>query len=423
MAARRQAGLALLLVAAGAFVLVHFVQAWAAVPPDVSRTSDFAGTYVAATEWRAGNSGSMYDESAERQVMVQLGAPLNHLWIPFVNPPAAAILASPLTLFDASTAYRVWSMLQLLLVIAAVVIATRAAPWPQGTSRLLKLAIASVATATFGVGLLFIEAQWDGLLVLGVSVAYACWRGGRPAYAGLVVGFTAALAKPHLALGIAAFMLGRRDWRAALSAAAGGAAALLSGLAFAGVSASGAFITALLQPSNSPLAQMQGATGLFSSLLGGAAGAYPAGVVASLAAVAAAAWLGASTRSRPVLFEPAFAGAVVLSVFAAPHVLGHDLALLSPVLVISSAWLLRESVAVTRSIHWPDRTQLALITMWIALSFATMFDLGKKSVGFPGRVTPWVLLLLASACMTSVARASRNASASTARTDALAAPA
>jgi glycosyl transferase family 87 len=400
--AARTRWISALLVVASLGVLSHFVQVWTAIPPAAARTSDFAGTYAAAIELRTGHNADMYNEAAEQQVLAASGAPANHLNIPFENPPAAAVIASPVALLDPGNAYRVWSLLQLMLLVAAVAVAVRAAPWPRSTALLVKLAVAGIAIASFATGLLFIEAQWDGVLVLGVALAYACWRGEHAATAGFAIGFTAAIAKPHLAIGIAAFMLGRRDWRALAGAASGAAATVLIGLVAAGPVALEAFVAALLKPSNSPLAQMQGMSGLFSSLLGVNGFSYLLGLGATVVAALVAAWLGAvSVRDRR-LFEPALAGAVVLSLLAAPHLLGHDLTLLAPPLVFGLAWLAARKPAHAFPAGWPDRDALLLTMAWIALSFATMYDLGKNTTGLPGRLTPWVLLLLAAACTATV---------------------
>jgi hypothetical protein len=84
--------------------------------------------------------------------------------------------------------------------------------------------------------------------------------------------------------------------------------------------------------------------------------------------------------------------------------LGHDLTLLAPPLVFGLAWLAARKPA---RVAWPDRDALLLITGWIALSFATMLDLGKNTSGLPGRLTPWVLLSLAAGCIAIVAAAVR----------------
>lgn len=395
----------LLVVAAGA--LAHYTQVWAAIPAAQARTSDYAGTYVASTLWRQGRAASMYDGPAEQAVMAAAGAPADHLDIPFENPPFAAVAASPLSLLGATSAYRVWSLLQLALLAAAIVVAARAAPWPRGRPRIAVLAAGAVAFAGFGTGLLFVEGQWDGLSALGLALAYSGWRRGHRVAPGFAVGFTSGLAKPHLAIGVAAYMLGRRDWRGLAGAAAGAATVGLGGLLAAGPGALAGFVHAVLQPSYSPTMQMAGASGIFGSLMGG--GIAPLLLSLSLEAIAvvAAGRLGSIARRNPGLTEPALLGAVALSLFAAPHLLGHDLTLLAPVLTAALAWaMLREEGSSGR---WPGRITMALLGGWAALSLSSLLDLGQSSVGFPGRLTPWVLMAAAAAVTLAVHRQARSA--------------
>lgn len=378
---------AVLLIAA-AVALAHYVQVWSVLPATAARTSDYAGTYAASVLWRGGRGPSMYDVGAEEQVSRDAGLPANHLFIPFENPPLAAVAASPLSLLDATSAYRVWSMLQLALLVAAVAVAARAAPWPRRAPRLSALASSGLALAGFGTGLVLVEGQWDGLVALGLALGYAGWRRGSGFGPGFAIGATAALAKPHLIAGVIAFMVGRRDWRGLAGAATGAASVLAAGLVLTGP-ASGGFIAALLQPVNSPPAAMQGVTGLFGSLLGGGAVPYTLAIAAGCVAALVAGGLGAVARRRTDLLEPALLGAVTLSLFASPHLLGHDLTLLAPALVAGLAWTLTREEA---GFSWPGSLSLAMVAGWAALSIASLLDLGHSGVGLPGRLTPWVLL-------------------------------
>ena len=94
---------------------------------------------------------------------------------------------------------------------------------------------------------------------------------------------------------------------------------------------------------------------------------------------------------------------MALSLFASPHLLGHDLTLLAPVLVAGLAWLAGRP----GERHWPGVATLGVLAAWVLLSFASLGDLSQNSVGFPGRATPWVLLLTAAAWCALVAGAAR----------------
>ncbi len=391
------------LITLASIALAHYAQVWAVVPGSLSTTSDFAGTYVASTLIGSGHAAQIYDETAERQALVASGAPAAHDNIPFENPPAAAVVALPFAVLGAGAAWRTWSLVQLLLMVLSLWLVARTAPWPASLPRLPRLAIVLAALAGFGTGLLFVEGQWDGVSVFGLAAAYALWRRERPGAAGFALGFTSAIAKPQLVIGIAAFMIGRRDWRAVGGAMAGAAVTVGIGLVGAGPHGLTAFVTAVATPSNSPTAQMQGSSGLFGSLLGQAPGVFFLAVGAGAAAALVAGWLGTVARRRRDLLEPSLCGAVALSLFASPHLLGHDLTLLAPVTVVALAWLAGRPGERT----WPGTATVAMIGAWALLSFASLQDLSQNAVGLPGRATPWVLLVIAGGWCSLVARAAR----------------
>jgi len=116
-----------------------------------------------------------------------------------------------------------------------------------------------------------------------------------------------------------------------------------------------------------------------------------------------AGWLGMVARHRADLFEPSLCGAVALSLFASPHLLGHDLTMLAPVLVAALAWLAGRP----GERLWPGRATVVVLALWLALSLASLGDLSQNSVGLPGRATPWVLLLTATVWCVLVGRALR----------------
>ncbi len=395
------------IIAVSSIVIAHYVQVWAVVPASLAPTSDFAGTYVAATLIRDGHAEQIYDTAAERRTLVESGAPTGHDNIPFENPPSAAVVVVPFTLLNAGAAWRAWSLLQLAVMLLALVMVTRAAPWPAAFTRRPRLAMVLLALAGFGTGLLFLEGQWDGVSVLGLAGAYVLWRRDRPGAAGFALGFTAAIAKPQLVIGIAAYMVGKRDWRAVGGALVGAAASIAIGLVGAGPHALVAFAAAIATPSNSPTAQMQGTSGLFGSLLGHAPGVFLLAVGAGVAAAGVAGWLGSVAHRRPDLFEPSLCGAVALSLFASPHLLGHDLTLMAPMLVVGVAWLAGRPGEGS----WPGRATLGVVSLWVLLSAASFEDLAQNAVGLPGRATPWVLLVTAAAWCGLVARAARSPAA------------
>ncbi len=75
----------------------------------------------------------LYDQQAEHSrhlTLLPAGTVIN---LPFITPPTTALLALPFTVLDPGTAFRVWSLVELLLLALAVWIAIRAGPWPSAS--------------------------------------------------------------------------------------------------------------------------------------------------------------------------------------------------------------------------------------------------------------------------------------------------
>ncbi|MDQ6847269.1 MAG: glycosyltransferase 87 family protein [Candidatus Dormibacteraeota bacterium] len=381
-------------VATAALVLLAaYVALWSGVSATNIGTSDFTATYVGATLLREGHGAAMYDHALQAPLHAALIAPLQRGNLPYVNPPVAAGIVVPLTLLPLATAYRIWQAIQLLMLGAAIVVALRAAPWP---ARLphpgVRLAIALAALAGTGTLSLGLLAQWDGFTALGLAGAYALWHRNRGFAGGALLAASAAMAKPHLATGLAALLLGWRERRVLAGAATGLAAAVLASLIAAGPAALSGFVGAgVADATRWPLASLLGFTGLTGSWLGNGTAAHVLAAAGSLAAVTACIGLGRRVARDRSALEPCLAAATVLSLLASPHLLSHDMVLLAPVLVWMTAWAAgQDGVAA-----WPGRHGRAVLAGWVVLSLTTAVDLGADQAAPPGRLVPWALLALA----------------------------
>jgi hypothetical protein len=381
------------LIAGGlsAALLLAYLVMWSGVSRREIGRSDFTSTYMGATLLRQGQGERLYDETLQAPLHARLIAPDTEGNLPFVNPPGAALLALPVSPLDLPAAYRVWSLLQLVLLALGVAAAVRAAPWPAATPRGVRVAVGLLGLAGAGAANTLLLGQWDGLLALGAGMAYASWRRGRPGRAGAWLAAVALLAKPHLFFGVAAFLLARRDRRAiggALAAAvAVGALSLLlvgpHGIAdFARISLGGT--------DRWPLRSLLGFTGLFGSWLGNSTAAHGLAAAASIAALGVCAALGARSRADASVFEPALAGTIALSLVASPHLLGHDLALLNPALAWTMAW----AVARDRRAAWPGAASRRLLVLWVLLDCTAVLDFGNSRAAPPGRIVPVALAAL-----------------------------
>lgn len=123
-------------VAAVAVVLLAaYAALWAGVSQANIGTSDFTAIYVGGTLLREGHGAAIYDQTLQAPLHAALIAPLQRGNLPFVSPPLAAAAVVPLTLLPLTAAYRLWQALQLLMLAVAVLVATRAAPWPAALRR------------------------------------------------------------------------------------------------------------------------------------------------------------------------------------------------------------------------------------------------------------------------------------------------
>ncbi len=384
------AGLATLL-------LVLTLAIWVGVDRLQVAESDYVPTYVAGTLIREHNRGAIYDQSAEGPLYRRLnpGYDLPKI-LPYISPPAAAALAAPLTLLDLPTAYRVWCALQLLMLAGAAALVVRVAPWPAGTSRSVRIVSGGIALAGVGTFEALLLGQWDGMLALGLAAAYACWRRGRLATGAALLGATAALTKPHLCLGLAAFVLAWHDRRVLLAALGGVASTVLAGTLVAGPGAWLGMLHATRWEATSadrPAADLLSLSGV-GGVIGGQGGVgHALGYALGGLAIGAAYLVGRRARRHPERLESALGAALLLSLLAAPHLLPHDMALLTPVI----AWTLaRAAVRDAGSGRpWPGPWVCRALAVVTVLNGAVAVSLTRGRLIEPAVVVPPCLLVAA----------------------------
>jgi hypothetical protein len=256
--------------------------------------------------------------------------------LPFNMPPWVAILNAPFAALGTDVGARLWIALELLALAIGFILlappARRAAALP---------AFAAVPTA-----LAALNAQTDGLVILGIGAAWALRRHDRHFLAGLALG--SCLVKPQLVLPIGAAVLLTRSWRTLAGWAAAAAALVLVCMALRPawvpdwlhfLSATAGRIGTEIGP-----AQFVWASGLpRSAQVAGAA-------VVTIVATAVVLWL--ARRHR----EGIAAGLLITGgLLAAPHALGSDLVLPAAGLVVSERarwwlWLALSVLALTAAV-------------------------------------------------------------------------
>jgi hypothetical protein len=212
---------------------------------------------------------------------------------------------------------------------------------------------------------------------------------------------SAGIAKPHLALGLLAFLLGWRRRRIILGAIAGAGGLALASLALVGPSGIDGFVKILAGSTTRwVLANMLSFIGVVGSLFGSGASAHLISLVATLLACAAAVWLGALVRRDPSRLDTALVGAAVLSLVASPHAYSDDLVMLAPVMVIgvaAAARLMRPNDLLTLS----SPVSLAFCA-WGLITLGAFADFADAAKFPPGQLAGWALVAAAVlACVAS----------------------
>ncbi|GAC1475673.1 MAG: hypothetical protein PVS3B2_04960 [Candidatus Dormibacteraceae bacterium] len=169
--------------------------------------------------------GHLYNFELQRRVELNVtgGRTLTTIangFLPFVGPAWTAFFAIPFGLLGPNLGGRIWQLFGLACLALGLYLAVR----PRAAATILP-AFASVPSA-----LMLVNAQFDGVVALGIGSAIWLWS--RPYVAGLCLGLT--LLKPQLALPLAAALVVAGRWR------------VLGGWATAGVAFWGA--AALLDP-------------------------------------------------------------------------------------------------------------------------------------------------------------------------------
>ncbi len=170
------------------------------------------------------NPSHLYDLDAQAPVQLQItgGRRLVTLGIhgilPFLAPAWVALIAVPFELAGPDLGGRLWILFGLACLGLGVWLAVRPRPWLE-----VMPAIAGVPTA-----LLLLNAQIDGLVVLGFGAAFALWS--RPFLAGLALGLT--LMKPQLVLPLGLGLMLGRQWRTLAGWATAGVALFAASAAF-----------------------------------------------------------------------------------------------------------------------------------------------------------------------------------------------
>ncbi len=282
------------------------------------QSSDFTVLYTAATLVRHGQLAAVYNQATMGPALLQVSDGHIDPTLPFDYPLADALPLVPLTLLPLQAAFRVWQLLILLLLGAAVFVLNRLHPLGKSAVPFGLLAVLA-AEPTWA---LLTEGQLGGVLLVGaVAVLAAADRdvAGWGFLGGVLLAF-----KPQYLPAYLALLWAGRCRRALVAVIAGsllvGGSALLAG----GPSGIAAMVRGMLAGSAwADLRSMDSWAGLLALAL-----------PPRLAMIAGLALFGATLIVLPALARRRtdllpFAGlAGCLALLGSPHTLPHDMVLL-----------------------------------------------------------------------------------------------
>ena len=298
---------AIALIGLGAVLFAALLEELAASMP-AGVHHDFLAFFAAGRLVLQGRSADLYDASAltaiQRSVIpTPVGA---NGYMPFINPPFAAVAFAPIATLPAQAARAAWAILSLaMLALAGAWIAR-----PLATRQ--RIATALLITLSFPAYHSLAEGQWSAVMLLGGVAALAAARRGSWGLAGLALA-TWWLKPQLLVLPLLALALDRR-WAAIGWAILGGALLTLVSVPFVGVGIYGQYVGYLLEVAAShfngagavvqsvwqgDLATSEGLNGMLVGYLGQRAVATVDLLWAGLAAGLVMLWLAAAAVERP----------------------------------------------------------------------------------------------------------------------------
>ncbi len=310
---RAVAAAALALVGLGA-ILVAVLVGELLRPLAADDHHDFLAFYAAGRLVLDLNAAGLYLASAittiERTIIPDpVGA---NGYMPFINPPFAAVVLAPLATLPPQLARPTWAVVNVGLLALAALWIGRPLTGPRRILAALLIGLSFPAYHSLA------EGQWSALMLLGGVVALQAARAGSWRLAGLALATW--WLKPQLvALPLLALVLDRR-WPAVAWTILGGAALLVASLPFVGIDAYDRYARYLVEVGVShltgagaaaastwqgSLATLQGLNGLLVGILGQGAVAAVDLLWALLVAVLLAIWLVACRAQRPGFETPA----------------------------------------------------------------------------------------------------------------------
>lgn len=341
-----------LALVAVATLLVGFA-VWAARVPNAEKT-DFALTYVAAHIVHDGNGRHLYDTSLQvnlRDSMFEHPSPLY-----FEHPPFEALALAPLAKLHFRTAYLVWSLVNVAVLLGVIVWLRASLRWPSEDIGYLFFWVifAPVLVAIY-------QGQSSILVLAAYAAAFMCLRYEKPLTAGAVFGL--ALLKFQFAIPFAIIFLLRREWRFMTGFSIAGIFLGLCSLVGIGWNGIADYVRLLSHIGNNPQNVSYGSAvdmptlhGVIFALAGHALGATGLNVIVAISSIALLRWV--AWKWKSAAWETGFAAAVTASLLCGSHMFTHDFSPIAIAMFLAAGSLkagskpVRIGAGLTLAIFW-----------------------------------------------------------------------
>lgn len=211
--------------------LLHGIVFWMAEPHALEGYPDFSIFYTAGLIARRGQAAQLYDHRLQRQTRSEFApaALAKEEPLPYNHPPFEALLFVPLSYVSYPMAYRLWALVNLLLLTVSL---WALRPQLEGLSSKPPWLPYLATFSFFSIALALIQGQ-DSILLLSLyCLAFVALQSGKDFRAGALLGL--GLFKFQFVLPFAFVLLMRRRWRALEGILASGAFVLAVSLAMVG---------------------------------------------------------------------------------------------------------------------------------------------------------------------------------------------
>lgn len=376
---------------------VAMILSYAVLAPTTARPGfrlwgpgDFPAFYTAGHIIRDGNVHRLYDFGLQARVQQAFLLPFGWTFagglLPYNYPPFFALIFVPLSYLSLTSAFQVWSLINILLVLASTGLLLRL----QGRcSRRDFVTAGLIVLSFFPVFRGLYNGQTNFLILFAVTLTYLALKRDRDYLAGAALAL--GLIKPQLVILIAVMLLYHRRWRAVSAFSVTGAVLLFISWMMVGVDGFISYVDLVRQMSNwdsiagiypAAMPNLRGTVYRFGQLYHTWSGTQLSptmlrGIILLLSAavfvLVLRTWKGPWNPTSPT-FDQQFGQTVIGTLLVSPHLNGHDLTLLVLVGFLLVSCLARQG----RSAHAHRMIAVGHVTP--ALSLAALGSAGQAQV-------------------------------------------